>query len=409
MKYLIIAEHQSAYRSAHSTETALIVVKSNIIEALDKKLAVLMVFLDLSAAFDSIDHAILLRRLSMELGFSDNPVSWLRSYLNNRISRVKVINDLSEPLALDFGVPQGSVIGPQLFTMYTSPIANIIKQHEDVQHHSYADDVQLFIAVDPRSPDSFEAGLSSLSKCITDLQSWMAHNMLKLNCSKTQFMVVANPHALPQLANISLRINNEIIAPSFDSALKMNHHVSSLCRSLHFHLCNIGRIRPFIDNSTCEKAVRSVVISRLDYSNSLLYGISSSDTKRLQRIQNRAAKLIFKCRKYDHATPLLHQLHWLPVHQRIVFKILTIVYKCLHNTTPTYLTSLIKIYHSGRPGLRPGSDITLLAVPTVHSAAGDRAFYAHAPRLWNRLPHQIRSAESLEVFKKHLKTFLFNG
>ncbi len=190
---------------------------------------------------------------------------------------------------------------------------------------------------------------------------WMVHNMLKLNCSKTQFMVVANPCALPQLPNILLRINNGIIAPSttvrnlgveFDSALKMNHHVSFFCRSLLFHLCNLGCIRPFINKSTYEKAVRAVVTSRLDYSNALLHRISSSAIKRLQPVRNRAAKLM--CGKCDHATPLLHQLHWLLVHQPIAFKILTIVYKCLHNTAPAYLSSLIKVYHPGWPGLCSG-------------------------------------------------------
>ena len=231
-------------------------------------------------------------------------------------------------------------------------------------------------------------------------------------------MVVTNPSSRHLLSNVSLQIENAVITPSntvrnlgveFDSTMKMDHQVSSLCRSLHFHLCNLGRIRRYIDKTTCEQAVRAVVTSRLDYANALLQGISSSDVQRLQRVQNRAAKLIHRRGKYEHVTPLLHQLHWLPVHQRIVFKILTTVYKCLHNSAPSYLTTLIDVYHPRRSGLRSGSDTTLvLGVPKVHYSIGERGFYAHAPRLWNSLPKELRSEQTLQGFKNSLKTFLFN-
>ncbi len=235
----------------------------------------MMVFLDLSAVFNSIDHSILFRRLSSE---SDASVSWLRSYLRGRICGVKSASELSEPQPLDYGVPQGSVIGPQLFTMYTHPMANVIKKHKGVSYHSYADDIQLYIAINPRDADAVEAGLSSLSACIADLQKWMLHNMLKLNCDKSQFMVVTNPSTWHLLSNVSIQIENAVITPS-NTVRNLGvefHHVSALCRSLHFHLCNLGRIRRYIDNATCKQAVRAVVTSRLDYANALLQGISSS-------------------------------------------------------------------------------------------------------------------------------------
>ena len=147
--------------------------------------------------------------------------------------------------------------------------------------------------------------------------------------------------------------------------------------------------------------------SRLDYANSLLYGVNSSQIQRLQRVQNRAAKLIVKARKRDHVTPLLKQLHWLPIKQRILFKIMTAIYKCLQNKAPTYQASLIVPRHYVRSGLRSSSDNTLLHVPRTYSAVGDNAFQAHAPRLWNELPQYIRLSPSLDAFRKALKTHLF--
>ena len=150
----------------------------------------------------------------------------------------------------------------------------------------------------------------------------------------------------------------------------MDKHVSELCRRLHYHLSNLARIRPFIDRKACEDAVRAIISSRLDYANSLLYGANSSQIQRLQKVQNRAAKLIFMLRKHDHVTPLLKQLHWLPIGQRIVFKILMIVYKCLQGKAPTYmyLSSLITPYQSARPGLRSCTDCTILQVPRPKTA-----------------------------------------
>ena len=181
-----------------------------------------------------------------------------------------------------------------------------------------------------------------------------------------------------------------------------------MCLICVFIYCaNIARIRSHITQEACEHACRAIALSRLDYANSLLYGASDSQIQRLQRVQNRAAKLIFKARKRDHVTPLLQQLHWLPVQQRILFKILTITYKCLHNQVPSYLGTLLKIHLPARPGLRSSTDRTLLHVPRTTTVTDDNAFQSHAPRLWNQLPLNIRTAPSLETFKKYLKTYLF--
>ena len=247
--------------------------------------------------------------------------------------------------------------------------------------------------------------------------AWMQQNMLKLNCDKTEFLVVSTPQLQRIVANSSLTFAGTTIHPTasarslgveFDATLKMDRQVSAMCKGLHYHLSNIARIRPYISKEACEHACRAVALSRLDYANSVLFGASNSQIQRLQCVQNRAAKLIFNARKRDHVTPLLQHLHWLPVRKRILFKILTITYKCLHNQAPTYLSALLSTHHSARPGLRSTTDSTILHVPRTYTVTDDNAFQSHAPRLWNQLPRNIRTATSLEVFKKLLKTFLFD-
>ena len=184
----------------------------------------------------------------------------------------------------------------------------------------------------------------------------------------------------------------------FDDSLSMKSHVSSLCRSINFHLRNLSRIRPFIDRSTCAHAVRSLILSRLDYGNSLLGGLSATDTQRLQKLQNHAACFIYQVWRTS-ATPLIRELHWLPVQQRIEFKVLVHVYNCVNGSSPIYLQDLLSFYNSGHQGLRSSKDLTRLAIPVTKRSLSDRSFAVLGPRLWNNLP--------ITLVIKLLKTYLF--
>ena len=179
------------------------------------------------------------------------------------------------------------------------------------------------------------------------------------------------------------------------------------CKTINFHLRNLSQVHIFIDEITCHHAVRALVTARLDYANSLLQGSSSKEIKRLQRLQNRAAKLIFKAKKYDHVSPLLRQLHWLPVQDRIDFKTLTIAYTCVTDSAPSYLCELITPYQPNHSGLRSNSDSRIFKKPFTHLTAANKGFYAAAPSIWNELPSGIRHASSLSQFKTSLKTHLY--
>ena len=186
----------------------------------------------------------------------------------------------------------------------------------------------------------------------------------------------------------------------------MKLHVSALCRSINFHLRYLCKIRRFIDSTICVHAARSLILSQLDYGNSLLGGLSKFDLLRLQRLQNHAARLIFLADKCASATPFIRELHWLPVQQRIDFKILVHVYNCLHETSPRYLQDLVCLHilkHVKRAGLRSSVDTTRLEITFSKETYGDRCFSILGSKLWNSFPVHIHEAPNVKFLKKTLK------
>jgi hypothetical protein len=405
---------QSAYKAFHSTETALVKVQNDILCAVDRKEVVLLLLLDLSAAFDTVDHSVMLARLENQYGVSGTALLWFRSYLTNRKQTICIEGEKSKTCDLDCGVPQGSVLGPLLFTAYASPLADIVNKHR-VCPHFYADDSQLYTAFKPTVPATEVQARSTLHDCAGDVRTWMAANFLKLNDDKSEFMIIGTPQQLTKVTKSPMQIGNFDVEPKqsarniggvFDSHMNMHAHVDSLCRSAWYHLYNIGRIRKYMDMQSTERLVHAFVSSRLDNLNSLLYGLPSNQLHKIQRVQNAAAKLVVKARKFDHVTPIFLQLHWLPIEQRIDFKVLLLTFRALHGTAPAYICDMVQPYQPTR-SLRSDNQELLVEPRTKLVTYGDRAFSAAAPRLWNNLPLHIKQSSSVECFKRQLKTFLF--
>ena len=183
--------HQSAYRKFHSTETALLKVQTDITEALDKGSMAVFIMLDLSAAFDTLDHTILLRRLQCFIGIEGNALKWFHSYISNRTQTVAVRHQSSKAIVIEYGVPQGSVLGPKLYCMYTRPVGKIVDKF-GLNHHIYADDTQAYIIIKPS--DRWDLAATSIESCVTEIREWMSTNMLKLNDDKFEFMIFHPRH-----------------------------------------------------------------------------------------------------------------------------------------------------------------------------------------------------------------------
>ena len=169
---------------------------------------------------------------------------------------------------------------------------------------------------------------------------------------------------------------------------------------------NIGRIRKYLDQPSTERLVHAFVTSKLHYCNSVLYGLPAKQLSKLQRLQNSAARLVTKAKSRDHVTPVLRQLHWLPINQRIVFKVLLITFKIINGYAPSYLSSLLESYQPKRA--LPFATKRLLIVPKSFTTTyGDRAFSIAAPNLWNNPPDSIKYAETVKQFISLVKTYLF--
>ena len=186
-------------------------------------------------------------------------------------------------------------------------------------------------------------------------------------------------------------------------------HISKICNSAFYYLYNLRHIRKYLSKDNTKTLIHAFITSRIDYCNSLLYGLPEYQLNKLQRVRNMCARLICNESKYCHITPLLVDLHWLPVKFRIEFKILLIVFKIFKGLAPLYLSFLITPKLVSKYNLRSSSDSTLLSYPNVKLMAtlGERAFLFAAPKLWNAVPRIIRESTSIDTFKRKLKTHLF--
>lgn len=403
---------QSAYRSNHSTETALLKIMNDLLVSADSNNVMLLSLLDLSAAFDTIDHAILLKRLEYTFGVKGVVLQWFKSYLSNRNQTVVTKGFKSSPYPLDFGVPQGSVLGPILFTIYTSPLVKEIRKF-NLNYHFYADDTQLYGSVQPCHASSL---VKQTENCIASVKEWMNENRLILNEDKTEAIFTGRLQALREVNISELKIGNDTIKTAmhiknlgayFDCDLSMSKQVNYLMQSMYFEIRKISQIRDLISEETAAILTNSFVLSRLDYCNSLLAGTSHDNIRRLQIVQNNAARLILRKSKRTSASPLIQSLHWLPVEKRIKYKTITFCHKCIYGKAPSYLTNLIQFYSPARM-LRSSSDKTKLIVPKMNfKSIGEKSFSFLGPKTWNSLPKSLRTISDFDSFKRQLKTFLF--
>ena len=405
---------QSAYKQCHSTETALIKVQNDILMNLDNKRGVILVLLDLSAAFDTIDHSILLDQLHQRLGISGVALEWFRSYLSGRTQSVSVENEYSAPVQLKYGVPQGSVLGPLLYTIYTLPLGDLLRDAK-VSYHLYADDTQLYLSFDFKDPLSQMECLSKTQRCVSQIKSWMTQNKLKLNDDKTEIMYISSHHYQQQITMKNFSVNSTSIEPSssvrnigviFDKEMNMKEQVTAICKATHFHLRNIGRIRDCITYEACDKLIHALVTSRLDCGNGVLFGLPDLEYKRLQRMLNIAARILTRTPTTAHITPIMKELHWLPIQRRVEYKIILLTFKALHGLAPKYLSDLLQPYDIGRQNR--SSESNLLQIPKTNTKLfGDRSFMWAAPTLWKRLTDEMRAIHEIEPFKRDLKTSLY--
>ena len=350
--------------------------------------------------------------MDVSFGVAGPALSWIHSYLSRRYQSVGIGRHRSAPTELRFGVPQGSVLGPFLFSIYTSPIAHIA-QSFSVLLQQYADDTQLFISL---SPTNTFSDISRLVDCLQSLSSWFLVNGLCLNPGKSECLLLGTQQRSLQYRNVAsvdvagtaipIATSIKTLGVRLDSHLTMNDHVSDVCRSSFYHIRSLRQLRPAITDVVAKEIAAALVGARLDYCNSILHGVSQYNINRLQRVQHTLARVVLG-RSPVSATTALQLLHWLPVTYRIKYKLAKLTYLALHGDSPRYLAELITPYRPTR-ALR-SIDAKLLVVPAHKTNFGSRAFRIAAPTIWNSLPQDIRDCLSLPSFCNHLKTFYFQS
>ena len=287
-------------------------MKNDVLLNMDAQKVTLLVLLDLSAAFDTVRHDILLDRLRSSLGVTEKGFNWFKSNLSDRAQRVAVNGGLSDTFPLAQGVPQGSCLGSLMFTVYNSELFDIVGGHLP-SVHSYADDTQLNLAFSPDVQGDNASAVKAMFDCIMDLRKWMIRDRLMLNDDKTEFLLLGTKQQLAKVDINSITVGESVVNTKpvvknlgswFDSQLSMSTHISKLCSSAFFHLHNISRIRKFLSREETKTfLVHALVTSRVDYFNSLLYSLPASQLNKVQRVLNTAARLVCCAQRFSHITP----------------------------------------------------------------------------------------------------------
>ena len=327
------SQFQSAYRQGHCTETTLLDVLNNVYTSADEKQVTVLIGLDLSAAFDTVCHQTLLQRLQSEFGVSGTALSWIWSYLTDRKQFIKLGLRNSPETKLEVGIPQGSVLGPLLFTVYCSPAADVIVSH-GVRHHQHADDTQLHLA---KRANNIAAGLSTLATCTSDVKLWFMQNDLQLNPDKSEALMMGTANQLQSASSLTLvkvagvdlpeADDIKVLGVLLDWRVAFDKQVSAMARSCNYHAQAIHHIRHLLTMDLAQTLACSLILSRIDYCNAVLHGAPSGTIHKLQRVQNNAARIVHQAPRRSHAYALLKKLHWLPVEQHISYKLALLTFK----------------------------------------------------------------------------------
>ena len=401
------SKYQHAYKKFHGTETLLVKLVDDVLIGFESNSATIVLLIDLSAAFDTVDIDKLLNILKYDIGISGTALIWLQSFLHGRTQRVKIENFLSDTLPVLFGVPQGSVLGPILFNIYASSLSLVIDNF-GFNTSGYADDNNAYNSF----ALSFQYNIitKQLPDLLNRIHEWMNLYFLKMNPEKTEIIMFI-PQQLKDVHTINgciftdgscIRFSNFVknLGVLLDRYLNMDVYINSVVSICYKHLSDISKIRKLLSKKDTELLVHAVISSRLDYCNSLLYGAQKTHINKLQMVQNAAARLISMRRKHESVSDILLDLHWLRVEARIIFKLLVLVYKCIHNIAPECIIECITVSNSDR---------CLLAYKFFQSSQARKSFSYIAPKLWNNLPDTIRFSSSLLIFKKQTKHLLFNS
>jgi hypothetical protein len=394
MENEIISVNQSGFRKSHSTETAALEVKEFILNQLSEGKLVGAVLIDFKKAFDTVDHKILLKKLFC-YDFRDISFDWLESYLSDRFQVTKV-NGCTSDLCCEeaFGVPQGSVLGPLFFLLYINDINKALKSY----FHLYADDTILIHSSNcpGKLKNDLEAELNDLSK-------WLEINKLTLNMSKTEAIFFGNKNKIEVCKDIEVCLKGEPVKKKqhvkylgvyFDEKLDWSTHLSILKGKGYSKLKKIKYLAPSLTPETKTLLINTLVLPYINYCSLLWSTSSKTEILKVQKLLDRA--LIFSQARERPIEDIFH------LHTSLL------TFKCLHNLCPVYLKNKVKLVReTHRYGTRSSESNNLVTL-NAHNKFLSQTFQYRAPKIWNSLPNNIKSIQSLLQFKGSVKKHFTN-
>jgi exonuclease III len=430
LKNDLLNANQSGYRTGHSCETLLAGMFDDLLKDLDSGKVAALMLLDMSAAFDTVDHEKLMEVLEVRFGVKGSALGWFKSYLSSRSYRVNVHGELSEVIALICGVPQGSLLGPVLFLLYIEELQDIARPY-GLMIKLYADDSQLYVGLVPTDGEGWTSTKASIEECLASIKNWMVQHWLKCNESKTEFVLLGKSSSLEKLVfDPEIRFGDTVLQPMecrgktgktlgilLDEHLTLERQVNNVKKQCGLQLKNLWQLNKCLDSSTRILLVKQLVISKIDYCNILYFGLPKRILNNLQKVLNSCVRFIYNLRGHqDSYDEYFKEAHILPIEQRLMFKACLLAYKIVRGTAPEYLQELVP-RDNDILGMRPTRansviDFYKLKYPKLSSVNANsklrrRRVSVFLPTVWNSLPLDLRSVHPIELFKSKLKTRLF--
>ena len=389
---------QSGFRKNCGTTTALVRIVDDLKLSMDAQSFSILVLLDFSKAFDSIDHRLLISKLDKKFGFESSAVKLIKSYLCDRSQYVEVDKVRSETAMLSCGVPQGSILGPLLFSLFINDLPSVLN---DCSFHMYADDVQIYASGSISNQNSV---LDTINKNIENVYNWSLSNGLVLNAAKTQTIKICKKSVsneilkLPNVTvgSISVPYSRSVknLGLILDQHLDFQDHINSICKSVYGGLHSLNRLRYCTPLESRKKLFGALILPYFHYCD-VIYSASSVGTiQRLQLALNSCLRYVLNLKKFDHISQYSTFLLGCDLSTYLNFRAVTFLYKILNHPVPSYLLPYRSYANSERT--------SNISIPSFSRGCNfSTSFRVRSAVMWNSIqPHNIKRSTSISSFKK---------